>query len=238
MEDDKTPKVRGMLINDMPESERPREKAARGGIKTLTDAELMAIIFSTGVHGKSVIQLSQEILSDFNGHLSKVARLSVAELCRHYKGIGEAKAISLLAALELGARAGADAQTVSDPVIRSSGDAYAVMRPELERLAQEEFWILCLSQSGRVQRKVNISRGGVAATYVDVKVILKHAIDNLSTSLILFHNHPSGNLSPSAADDELTRRITEAARIMGIVVNDHIIVGDNGYYSYRDEGRL
>ncbi len=228
----------GMLIRDMIADERPREKAMRLGIKSLTNTELMAIIFSTGVAGKSVIQLSNEILASADGHLSKVARLSVSDFMRSFKGIGPAKSIALLAALELGARSAADAQTVDDPTVRSSRDAFNIMRHHFERLPNEEFWVLYLSQSGRVVREANISRGGIAATVVDTKIIIRHALESYATAMILFHNHPSGNLNPSVQDDSLTRRICGAAALFDIRVNDHIIVTDAGFYSYNDEGRM
>lgn len=226
------------LIKDMVQEERPREKALQYGIKNLTTTELMAIIFSTGVSGKSVIQLSNEILADADGHLSKVARMSVAELLRRYKGIGKAKALSLLAALELGSRAGADARAIDDPIIRQSADAYEILREKMERLPHEEFWVMMLSRSNRVIKCVNVSRGGLAATAVDVKVILKQAIDCYASSMILAHNHPSGNLTPSGPDDSITDRIVQAAKLLEMKVLDHLIIADSGYYSYQDNGRL
>lgn len=228
----------GYRICDMVADERPREKALRCGIKSLTTTELMAIIFSTGISGKSVIQLSNEILADHQGHLSKVARMSVADFLRRYKGIGKAKALSLMAALELGSRAEADAQSLYDPIIRTAADAYKIMRGNLQRLPHEEFWVLLLAQSGRVISQQNISRGGMAATVVDVKVILKNALDNYAAAMILCHNHPSGNLTPSIQDDNLTKKICDAAKLLDIVVHDHIIITDGGFYSYSEQGRL
>ncbi len=228
----------GMLIRDMVADERPREKAMRLGIKALTNTELMAIIFATGVAGKSVIELSNEILASAGGHLSKVARLSVAEFMRQFKGIGPAKAIALLAALELGARSAADAQTVDDPTIRSSHDVYNLMRQHLERLPHEEFWVIYLSQAGRVIRETNISRGGLASTVVDPKIIMRGALESYAAAIILVHNHPSGNLKPSPQDDNLTKKITDAAALFDIRVNDHLIITDAGYYSYCDSARL
>ena len=229
---------RAMLIRDMLSGDRPREKAIKYGIKSLSDTELMAIIFSTGVQGKSVVQLSNEILADSGGHLSKVARLTVNEFLKRYKGIGPAKAVSLLAALELGARAGADAATVNDPQVLTSADAAAIMRPQLARLSQEEFWAMYLTSSARIIKCVNISRGGVATTAVDIRMILKHGIDNLASSMIVFHNHPSGNLVPSVQDDALTRKIKEGSAFLDIHLVDHIIITDGGYYSYNVNGRL
>lgn len=226
------------LIKDMVEEERPREKALKHGIKSLTNAELMAILFSTGVQGKSVIQLSNEILADSDGHLSKVARLSVNDFLHRYKGIGKAKALTLLAALELGARSEADARTVTDPKVLSSTDAYDIMKHHLQKLPHEEFWAMYLSRSGKVIKEVNISRGGTASTVVDVKIIMKHALDNLASSIILLHNHPSGNLIPSIEDDNLTSKISKAAKLLDMQVLDHLIITDGGFYSYSDKGRL
>lgn len=227
-----------ILIRDMAADERPREKMLHHGPKALSDAELMAIIFSTGMKGKSVIQLSQEILADNQGHLSRVARLSVQDFLNRYKGIGQAKAITLLAALEMGARAAADAAKVENPVIRDSLTAYELMRHRLERLDHEEMWVMLLSQAGKSLRETCVGRGGVAATYTDVKLIMKPAIEHLASAIILFHNHPSGNLRPSTQDDNLTEKIKKAAALLDIRLNDHIIITDSGYYSYNDEGRL
>ena len=227
-----------ILIRDMAKDERPREKAIRHGIKSLTDVELMAIIFGTGIQGKSVLMLCQEILADNDGHLSKVARLSVRDFMNRYKGIGEAKAISMLAALELGARASADAVTVHNPAVTSSKIAVDVMRPHFANLPYEEFWIMLLNQGGKVMKEVCVSRGGVSMTAVDVKIILKHAIENYASAMILFHNHPSGSLSPSPQDDNLTRKICEGARAIDVRVNDHIIITDGSFFSYHDNDRL
>lgn len=228
----------GMLIRDMQSEDRPREKAAKYGIKYLTDAELMALIFSTGLKGKSVIQLSNEILADNDNHLSKIARLSISDFLKRYKGIGPAKAITLLAALEIGSRAAADAASLSSPVVTSSETAVSLMRRHLNNLPYEEFWVMLLSQAGKVLKEVNVSRGGVAATAVDVRIIMKHAIDNYASAMILFHNHPSGTMRPSAQDDALTKKIIDAARLFDIRVNDHIIVTDGGYYSYHDDAHI
>lgn len=226
------------LIRDMAEDDRPREKALRHGIRSLTDAELMAIIFSTGMKGKSVIQLSEEILGDNGHHLSNVARLSAKDLTNRYKGLGSAKAVSLLAALELGARSAADALIISRPKVTNSKMAADIMRRHFAHLPVEEFWIMLLSQSGHVIKEVRISTGGVAATLVDTKVVLKHIVENLASSAIIFHNHPSGALVPSPEDDRLTKRICSGAFAVGSRVNDHIIISDAGYYSYSDSGRM
>lgn len=226
------------LIKDMVESERPREKAMLHGVETLSDAELMAIIFATGIKGKSVVQLCKEILDSKDGHLSKVTKMSVKDMCKEYKGIGQVKAITLLAALQLGARAAKDALLVDDVVISSSSAAYDIMRHRFERIQHEEFWILLIDRAGHMIRDVRISQGGTAATTVDLKLIMKAAIESLASSMILFHNHPSGTLRPSVEDDRLTKRIKEASAILDIRVNDHLIVTSSSYYSYADQGRI
>ncbi len=226
------------LIKDMAESERPREKAMLHGVETLSDAELMAIIFATGIKGKSVVQLCKEILDSKDGHLSKVTKMSVKDMCKEYKGIGQVKAITLLAALQLGARAAKDALLVDDVVISSSSAAYDIMRHRFERIQHEEFWILLIDRAGHMIRDVRISQGGTAATTVDLKLIMKAAIESLASSMILFHNHPSGTLRPSVEDDRLTKRIKEASAILDIRVNDHLIVTSSSYYSYADQGRI
>lgn len=232
------PVVRERLIREMDNEERPREKAMKHGVKSLSDTELMAIIFSTGLKGKSVIELSREILKDNNNHLSEVSRLTVKEMLNRYKGIGPAKALTLLAALELGSRSASDAARVDNPTVNSSSVAYKLMKHHFEHLDHEEFWIMLLSQSGKVIREVKIGQGGLTGTVADVKLILRSAIEELASSMILFHNHPSGNLRPSAQDDALTRKIADAAKLIDSRVNDHIIVSDSSYYSYNDEGRL
>ncbi len=225
-----------ILIRDMAADDRPREKALKHGIKSLTDAELMAIIFSTGIQGKSVLTLCQEILADNDNHISKLHKLSILDITNRYKGIGKAKAISILAALELGSRSAQDALRINHPTITNAEVAYKLMRPHFVSLPHEEFWVLLMSQAGKPLREVCVSRGGIAMTAVDVKIVLKQAIECYASSMILFHNHPSGTLTPSPQDDNLTKRICTGASAIDVRVNDHIIVTDAGYYSYRDHG--
>lgn len=224
-------------VADLDAGDKPREKALAGGIAALTNAELMAIILGSGMPGKSVLSLSQEILRDADGRLSRVARLSMAEMMKKYCGVGPAKAVSLAAAFELGIRC-ADDLAVSDTLITSGADVYKLMRGKLQRLNNEEFWVIHLSRANRVISQDCISRGGTAATVVDIKLVLKSAIDKLSSAIILVHNHPSGNLRPSAQDDTLTSKIKKGAELLEIRVLDHIIISPEGYYSYNDEGRL
>lgn len=237
MKDNESPN-HGKTIKEMATELRPREKALANGIKSLTNAELMALIFATGIKGRSVIELSQDILDEFDGHLSKVTSLGVNELTERFSGIGPAKALNLLAALELGSRSAADARLVTDAVINSSEIAYDIMRQHLERLPYEEFWVLYLSQAGKQVRREKIGQGGLTATAVDVRIIMKYALEASASAMILFHNHPSGTLRPSPQDIALTRKIKDASALFEIRVNDHIIITDSDYYSMHDEGQL
>lgn len=222
---------------DLDDGDKPREKALETGISSLSNAELLAIIFGSGLPGKSVITLSQEILRDNDFRLSRLSRMSVHELSAKYQGIGPAKAVSLAAAFELGTRCVQDFQ-VTDARISGGDSVYALMRQTLERSEYEQFWVLHLNRANRLVCRECISRGGTASTVVDVKLLMKRAVDRLSSALILVHNHPSGNLRPSTDDDRLTDRIKKAAEILDIRVLDHVIIGPGGYYSYHDEGRI
>lgn len=226
-----------LKVSDLDDGDKPREKAMTAGISSLTNAELMAIILGSGMPGKSVISLSQEILREADGRLSRVARLTIAEMVKKYAGVGPAKAVSLAAAFELGTRC-ADDMAVADVAITSAADVYKLMRSKLQRLNNEEFWVLNLSRANRVMSQDCVSRGGTSATVVDVKMVLKSAIDRLSSAIILVHNHPSGNLNPSGQDDTLTAKIKKGAELLDIRVLDHIIISPAGYYSYNDQGRL
>ena len=226
------------MIRDLSAEERPREKAMHAGIKTLTDIELMATIFATGVTGKSAVDLAREILADNGGHLSKVARLSVGDFCARYKGVGPVKAINLLAARELGGRAAADARRAETPQLTSSQAVYEVMQPRFRGLNHEEFWVVMLDRGMRLMKETRVSQGGTAATVVDVKMIVKAVAETLASAVILCHNHPSGTLTPSAQDDRLTTKIVNALGFLDVTVADHLIFTDSGYYSYNDMGRI
>lgn len=226
-----------LMMKEMADDDKPREKALHQGFDTLSDAELLAILLGSGVPGKSVLDLAREILRDNDNKLRMLARRSVHDFIRSYKGVGEAKATLLVAAMTFGARCQADFG-VKDPQMTMSEDVYRYMRHRLERLNYEEFWILHLNHANRVQFAECMGRGGIASTAVDARLIAKSAIDHLSSALILVHNHPSGNLVPSPQDDRLTRKIIDVAKICDISVQDHIIVGASGYFSYRDSGRL
>jgi len=233
-------KRKNLRIVDLPCSDKPREKAIKNGIGSLTETELLAIIFSTGLRGKSVLELSQEILSDVGGRLDKLAKLTIKDLTNRYLGVGPAKALSLAACIEFGRRCqrAIDRASDADQKLCSSETVYRLMKTELENLPQEEFWVIHLSRANRIIGRDCVSRGGTSQTVVDIKLVMKKALENLSSSLIFVHNHPSGNLRPSPCDDELTYRLREAAKLFDIKVLDHLIIGAGGYYSYNDEGKL
>ena len=220
-------------IADLDESDRPREKALSQGIRSLSNAELLAIIFGSGLPGKSVISMSQEC----DNRLSRLSRMSIHEMKKSFNGVGIAKAISLAAAFELGLRT-RDEDATLDPQIKNSTDIYNMMRIKLQRLEYEEFWVLYLSRSNRVIYEECMSKGGVSGTVTDIRLILKRAIELLASGIILVHNHPSGNLHPSPDDDRITTKAKEAAKLLDINVLDHLIITPTNYFSYSDNGNL
>ena len=225
-------------IQDLNDDDKPREKALSQGIRALSDAELIALIFGGGLPGMSVVDMARHILRDCDNRVDFLARMSIEEMIAKYKGVGKAKAVCLAAAFELGRRNREQTKENRDVTIRSSKDVYDVMQPKLEALEYEEFWVMMLSRSNRVKFVRCISQGGVASAMVDIKLLLKRAIDCLAEGIVLVHNHPSGTLTPSAEDDRLTRNIKDAAKLIGIRVLDHVIIARDRYYSYNDEGRL
>ncbi len=224
-----------LTINRWAEEDRPREKMISKGAQALTNAELLAILIGSGSDEDSAVSLMQKVLANHGDSLDRVGRLSMEELCR-FKGIGPAKAITILAACELGRR-----RAVEQPErrqIRSAAQAYDYFYPTLRDLPVEEFHVLLLNQSATVIDSVRIGMGGLTETIVDVRLIMREALLKRATALILCHNHPSGNLRPSAHDDRLTHQVQEAARLLNITLSDHLIFTDHGYYSYADEGRV
>ena len=221
-------------------SSMPRERALRYGVSSLSDAEIMAILLGTGMKGKNVVDLANEILLAQDGHLSELMRFSANELCNQFAGMGQSKALTLLSALELGRRAAQDAAELnaSRTAITRSQDSYELMRHKLQNLDHEEFWILMLNNSLKRIGDVKINEGATNFTVVEVKKIIKSMIDNGANNVILFHNHPSGQLKPSTQDDNLTRKIIEAAKIFDFRVLDHIIITPSEYYSYADNSRI
>lgn len=223
-------------ITTWAEDDRPREKLLLKGRNALSDAELIAILIGSGTRESSAVALSRQILNSSDNSLNDLGRLNVDELMR-FKGIGEAKAISIIAALELGRRRRAEPST-ERVQIKSSKSAFEIIQPEIGDLNHEEFLVLLLNRNNRVTSRERISSGGVAGTVVDPKIIFKIALDKRASALILAHNHPSGNLSPSKQDISLTKQVSEAGRLLDISVLDHLIVTEHGFYSFADEGMM
>ena len=227
---------RKISIKDLSEDDRPREKLLNKGRRSLTDAELLAILIGSGNRNETAVQLCQRILADLKNDLNKLGKLEVSELMK-YKGIGEAKAISIIAALELGRRRKNESQE-EVPSISSSKAAYDYFLANMVDLAHEEFWVLLLNRANKPIDIKMVASGGVSATIVDVKIILKLAIERLASSIIIAHNHPSGSLLPSDADKEITAKIKNACKLIDIPLLDHLIVTDRGFYSFNDEVNL
>jgi len=223
-----------ITIKSWAEEDRPREKLSGQGRRALTDAELIAILIGSGNRDESAVELSKRILHHYNNDLTKLGKATIEQLCQ-FKGIGEAKAISIIAALEVGRRRN-DTDMATPDMITSSRDAYNIIRPFMLDLAHEEFWILLLNQNNKVLGKELISKGGVTGTMADPKIIFSAALRYSAASIMLTHNHPSGNLKPSQQDIELTKKMTSAGRLLDIKVLDHLIITDSGFYSFADEG--
>ena len=223
-----------LSIKDLSDDDKPREKLLLKGRNSLSDAELLAILIGSGSREESAIALCQRILNGTQNNLNQLAKLSVKELMT-YKGIGEAKAISIVAALELGRRR-KSSEGIEQRAIQSSEQAYEEFRSVLEDLPHEEFWVLLLNRANKVISKQLVGRGGISSTSADVRIILKLALDHLASGIILGHNHTSGNLKPSQADKLLTNKVKEAAQLIDIQVLDHLIIGNNAYLSFMDEG--
>lgn len=232
MSEDKSP----FSIKQWAEDDRPREKLMLKGKAALSDAELMAILISSGNDEESAVSLSQRILEGSQNNLLELSKLSVNDL-KKYRGIGEAKALSIIAAMELGRRR-QRSSALEKPVIQNSQKAYDYIQASLSDLAHEEFVVLYLGKSLKVISHETLSRGGISGTIADVKIILKSAIEKLATYIIVAHNHPSGNLKPSQHDIDMTKKLKAACATMEIQLNDHLIIGDNAYYSFSDEGML
>ncbi len=216
--------------------DRPREKLILKGTKALSTAELLAILIGSGSRDRSAVQLAQEILGFYANNLQELSKASVKDLSS-FKGIGEAKAISIIAALEI-ARRKQNSQAKTLQKIESSKDAYQIISPFIADLQHEEFWILLLNRNNRVIGQKQISSGGVSGTVVDPKVIFKVALEHLASAIILSHNHPSGNLKPSRQDLDITKKLHLAGNAIEVKVLDHLIISQEGYFSFADEGLL
>ena len=223
-------------INQWAEEDRPREKMMQRGAEALTDAELLGILIGSGSTDESAVSLMQRILATCDNNLNLLAKWEVRDFAR-FKGMGPAKSITIMAALELGKRRNLQMQ-VERQHVRSSADIYKLFHPLLCDLPTEEFWVLLLNQATKVIDKVRISRGGIDQTTADVRTILREALLKRATQIALVHNHPSGNIHPSNEDLRLTQAVQRAAATMNIHLIDHLVITDGGYYSFNDEGRL
>ena len=223
-------------ITDWAVEDRPREKFIQNGTSSLSDAELLAILISSGTKDKSAVDLGRELLGMANNNLNNLGKLTIADL-RKVHGIGPARAVTIAAALELGRRRKlSDVQYI--PQIRSSKDVSDIFQPLLSDLLHEEFWILFLNRSNKVINRMKLSQGGISGTVTDVRLVMKKAIECLASGIIVCHNHPSGNLSPSESDTKITQKIKEAGNLMDIQLLDHLIISDKDYYSFADNGVL
>jgi len=220
-------------IKSWAEDDRPREKLVLKGKSALSDAELIAILIGSGSRNESAVDLSKRILNSIDNNLNKLGKLSVFDL-QKFKGIGDAKAISIITALELGRRRRIE-EALELPQIDGSKAIFNMMQPVIGELQHEEFWIVYLNNSNKVLHKEQLSKGGLTGTVVDVRLVFKKAIELFSTAIILCHNHPSGKLQPSQADKSITNKLKLAGETLDIKVLDHLIITENAYFSFADE---
>jgi len=223
-------------IKNWAQGDRPREKLLQKGKLSLSDAELIAILIGSGNSKDSAVELSKKILAKCNNSLNVLGKLSVKQLTE-FRGIGEAKAITIIAALEIGRRRRSE-EAVELAKISSSSSVFEILQPVIGELQHEEFWILYLNNSNKIIEQFQISKGGITGTLVDVRITLRKALELGAVSLILAHNHPSGNLNPSEADKQLTSKLKTAAESLDIKILDHLIVTEKTYFSFADEGLL
>lgn len=219
------------------EDERPREKLMQNGAAALSLNELFAILLRSGVGGESAVEVARQILADYHNDLNELAHCGIRELMNKYKGVGIAKAASIIAAMEIGRRrlpVGQEQKTI----IRFSKDAYHYIRPFMLDLEYEEFWVMYLTRDNRVKGCECLSSGGMDGTVVDVRMLFRNALEMKASSILIAHNHPGGVLLPSSYDEMITRKVQEAGCVMDIKLYDHIIVGADHYYSFADEGLL
>ena len=225
-----------LKITDWAVEDRPREKLIRNGTNSLSDAELLAILISSGTKDKSAVDLGRELLGIVNNNLNSLGKLSISDFTKLH-GIGAARAVTIAAALELGRRRKL-AEVPDFPQIKCSKDVADIFQPLLSDLPHEEFWILFLNRSNKVINRMKLSQGGISGTVTDVRIVMKKAIEYLASGIIVCHNHPSGNLNPSESDSKITQKIKEAGNLMDIPLLDHLIISDKDYYSFADNGLL
>ncbi len=225
-----------LTITQWAEEDRPREKMMSHGVSALSNAELLAILIGSGNTEESAVELMRKVLADYHNNLNELGKASIDELCR-YKGIGPAKAITILAASELGKRR-KEEEVKDRQRILSSKDVYEYFYPLMCDLPTEECWVLLLNQASKVIDRVRVGTGGLSATVVDVRCILREALLKRASAIALCHNHPSGSVRASREDDALTEQVKKAAQCMNIHLIDHLILTDGKFYSYADEGRM
>jgi DNA repair protein RadC len=223
-------------IKNWSEDDRPREKLMLKGKSVLSDAELIAILIGSGSKNESAVELSKKILASVANNLNELGKLNLSQLC-NFKGIGEAKAVTIIAAMELARRRRSE-EVIELTKITSSKIIFEIMQPIIGELPHEEFWVLYLNNANKVITKNQLSKGGMTGTVVDVRIIFKSALESGAVGILLCHNHPSGNLKPSEADIEITKKVKTAGKSLDINVLDHLIITQNGYYSFADEGIL
>jgi DNA repair protein RadC len=223
-------------INKWAEDDRPREKMELKGRHALSDAELLAILISTGTKSESAVDLSKRLLQNAGNNLIELSKLCLSDFLKE-KGIGKAKAMTIMAALELGRRRNGS-EAASQEKITQSRQAYEIFRSLMGEMHYEQFWMLLLNRGNRLMRKIPISEGGISGTVVDPKKIFNIVLEAHASSIIIGHNHPSGNLEPSEADTRLTKKIRDAGNLLDVALLDHIIVSDDGYYSFADQGSI
>jgi DNA repair protein RadC len=225
-----------LSIREWAKDDRPREKLMELGASVLSDAELLAILVRSGSRSESAVDLCKRILGEAQNDLSSLSRMSLKELMK-FRGMGEAKALSIIAALEIGRRR-KEREPLSKVRITSSAAAYVEILPKIGDLQHEEFWVLLLSRSNDLVKMKKVGQGGIHGTVADPKVIFKEALENSCPGMIVCHNHPSGQLRPSEADIRLTEKLVKGGKLLDIAVLDHLIVTADGYYSFADEGRI
>ncbi len=223
-------------INQWAEEDRPREKLMRLGAESLTNAELLAILIGSGSTKESAVDLMKRVLSDCSNNLNSLGKMTIRQLME-YNGVGEAKAITILAACELGKRRQMEAPE-ERPDLGTATRIYNHMHPVMQDLDVEEFWILLMNQNHRLIKKMRIAHGGITEVSVDIRIIMREAVLAGATILAVCHNHPSGSLRPSQADNDITATLQKACQIMRISFLDHVIVTDGAYYSYHESGRM
>lgn len=228
--------ILSLPIRDWANDDKPREKLAQKGRSVLSDAELLAILIGSGNRQESAVQLSQRILSTVDHNLNELGKLSINQL-KKFKGIGEAKAITIAAALEVGRRRRSQEGPKVEK-IGSSSDAFVMLYPVIGELQHEEFWVLYLNNSNKVVHKSQLSKGGITGTLVDVRLVMREALELGAVAIILAHNHPSGSLKPSSSDRQITKKLKIAAEALDLKVLDHLILSQHQYLSFADKGML